>query len=151
MVLINPRIVGRSPETEMKVWTEQCLVLPPTWTATVLRDSWIDVEYYTLEGTATAAGMGGPGSTRPRPVASSSQLGGGILTIRRRRLYGETSRCFQHEYDHDRGILLTDHVGWDEMESNVMRELEEEEECWGGHEQRQAMAYARHFDDPLSE
>ena len=158
MVLINPRIVGRSPETEMKVWTEQCLVLPPTWTATVLRDSWIDVEYYTLEGTATAAGgVGGSGSIQPPPLASpfvaSPQRGGGITMLRRqrRRLYGETSRCFQHEYDHDRGILLTDHVGWEEMESNVMRELEEEEDCRGGHEQRQAMAYARHFDDPLSE
>jgi peptide deformylase len=169
MVLINPRIVGRSPETDMKVWTEQCLVLPPTWTATVLRDSWIDVDYYTLvttlpprqqqpQRTATAASMGGPRSARPRPppVASSSaspQRGGGITMIRRRRrrLYGETSRCFQHEYDHDRGILLTDHVGWDEMESNVMRELEEEEECRGGHEQRQAIAYARNIDDPLSE
>jgi len=38
MVLINPRIVARSPESNMKVWTEECLVLPPTFRATVLRD-----------------------------------------------------------------------------------------------------------------
>jgi peptide deformylase len=30
-ILINPRIVQRSNERYMKVWTEQCLVLPPTF------------------------------------------------------------------------------------------------------------------------
>jgi len=44
-VFINPRIVDRSPESNMKVWKEECLVLPPTFRATVLRDDWIDVEY----------------------------------------------------------------------------------------------------------
>jgi peptide deformylase len=67
-VLVNPHIVGRSPETEMRVWQEQCLVLPPTFVATVLRDSSVDVEYWTVMG-----------------------------KLQRMRLYGELSRCVQHE------------------------------------------------------
>jgi peptide deformylase len=66
--LINPHIVKRSPETDMKVWQEQCLVLPPTFTATVLRDAWVEVQYWNVEGTRQ--------------------------TI---RLQGEASRCVQHE------------------------------------------------------
>jgi peptide deformylase len=122
-VWINPRIVGRSPEAQMKVWEERCLVLPPTWTATVLRDSWIEVEYYTVDSTTST-------STTTRK--------------KRSRLYGESSRCFQHEYDHDRGILVTDHVALDELESDTMRDMER-----FGHEQRQAIAYTRHLDNSL--
>jgi peptide deformylase len=114
-VCINPKLVARSPESELKVWQERCLVLPPTWTATVLRDAWIDVEYYTPEGKRKHA-----------------------------RLQGEASRCLQHEYDHDRGILVTDHVGLEELESETMRDIERP-----GHEQRQAIAYSRQLDNPL--
>ena len=155
-VFINPRLVSRSPEPNVQVWTEQCLVLPPTWTATVLRDSWIDVEYFTLMKKTPVVATTTPTTTPRRPTASRT-MGGSVvvplpspqqeqwlLTKCRRRLYGEASRCFQHEYDHDRGILLTDHVGLEELESEVMRDMEQ-----GGHEERQAMAYARHLDDPL--
>lgn len=114
-VWINPRIVARSSEPEMRVWQEQCLVLPPTWTATVLRDAWIDVDYLTADGKR-----------------------------RRARLQGEPSRCLQHEYDHDRGILVTDHVGLEELESDIMRQIEAP-----GHARRQAIAYTRHLDSPL--
>ena len=138
-VFINPRLVGRSPEPNVQVWTEQCLVLPPTWTATVLRDSWIDVEYYTLMKKTPVVATSTQAPQSPPP--QQEQL---LLTKCRRRLYGEASRCFQHEYDHDRGILLTDHVELEELESDVMRDMEQ-----GGHDQRQAIAYARHLDDPL--
>jgi peptide deformylase len=67
-VLVNPHIVARSPETEMKVWQEECLVLPPSFVATVLRDSWVDVEYWTVMG-----------------------------KLQKTRLSGELSRCLQHE------------------------------------------------------
>jgi peptide deformylase len=97
VVLINPVIVRRSPEAECKVWTETCLVLPPTFRATVLRDAWVDVAYQTVED----------GSQR-RVV----------------RLYGETARAAQHELDHDRGILTLDHVDLEEMENDVMRSIE---------------------------
>jgi peptide deformylase len=66
--MINPRIVNRSPEESMKVWEETCLVLPPSFKATVLRDAWIDVQYWT-----------------PR----------GILELK--RFQGEPARCIQHE------------------------------------------------------
>jgi peptide deformylase len=66
--LINPHIVKRSPEMDMKVWQEQCLVLPPNFTATVLRDAWVEVQYWNVQGT--------------------------MQTI---RLQGEASRCVQHE------------------------------------------------------
>lgn len=67
-ILVNPTIIDRSPETEMRVWQERCLVLPPTFVATVLRDAWVDVEYFTVKG-----------------------------NLRKMRLYGEVSRCVQHE------------------------------------------------------
>ena len=36
---MNPRIINGSPESEMLVWTEECLVLPPEFRATLLRDA----------------------------------------------------------------------------------------------------------------
>ena len=44
--MVNPTIVARSSELEMQVWEEYCLVLPSTFRATVLRDAWIEIEYY---------------------------------------------------------------------------------------------------------
>lgn len=79
LTMINPHITQRSPETQMKVWLEHCLVLPPTFRATVLRDAWVDVNYQDLNGGKW----------------------------RRVRLKGEAARALQHEYDHDRGILVT--------------------------------------------
>ena len=114
-ILINPSIVQRSTETEMRVWNEFCLVLPPTFRATVLRDAWVDVQYRDL---------------------------GGLL--HQTRLYEEEARAVQHEMDHDRGILILDHVGLDEMENDVMRSLEAE-----GHEQRMIKAYSRAVGSPL--
>lgn len=96
VVWINPVIVRRSPETEMKVWTEFCLVLPPNFRATVVRDAWVDVEYHGIDGGA-------------RHVT---------------RLHGELARAAQHELDHDRGILTLDHIDLEEMENDVMRSIE---------------------------
>ena len=107
--MINPKIVNRSDELEMKVWRERCLVLPPTFVATVLRDSWIDVEYNDWQG-----------------------------NVHKTRLRGELARAAQHEMDHDRGILILDHVGADEMENAQMWDIEKE-----GHNMRMALAYAR--------
>lgn len=109
MSMINPKIVNRSDEMDMKVWRERCLVLPPTFVATVLRDDWIDVEYYDWKG-----------------------------DIHRTRLRGEPARATQHEMDHDRGILVLDHVGVEEMENAQMRAIETE-----GHSLRMALAYSR--------
>lgn len=66
--IINPRIVNRSPEESMKVWEEACLVLPASFKATVLRDAWIDVQYWTPQG-----------------------------TLQLIRFKGEPARCIQHE------------------------------------------------------
>jgi len=112
LTMINPLIVDRSPETDMRVWREECLVLPPTFRATVLRDAWVDVLYQDAE--------------------SAEQT----LT----RLQGETARALQHELDHDRGILVTDHVSLEELESDVMRWVERP-----GHDERMARAYTRYF------
>jgi peptide deformylase len=111
IVLINPQIIARSPEEQMTVWIEECLVLPPKFRATVLRDAWVDVQFYSIHG--------GPPQTM--------------------RLRGEQSRCIQHELDHDRGILITDHIGLEEME-NDMRKIESE-----GHDQRMKLAYSRYI------
>ncbi len=117
MFLVNPRIISRSPEIEMRVWKEECLVLPPTFTATVLRDSMVNVQYETLTG-----------ETKD------------IL------LQGELARCLQHELDHDRGILITDHVGLDDLESQEMREIETK-----GHDDRMFMAYSRFISEPSND
>jgi peptide deformylase len=117
MTLINPRIVKRSPETSMQVWKEQCLVLPPSFTATLVRDAWVEVEYQTIQG-----------------------------NWKRKRFNGEAARCVQHEMDHDRGILITDHVSLDELENEVMRTIEID-----GHKDRMALAYSRRTDDSGSD
>ena len=141
MVLINPRIVARSPESNMKVWTEECLVLPPTFRATVLRDEWIDVEYdFSYDYRASTRIKTQSQEGVPSPTMSSTIISSGGLsqTSMRRRFFGEQSRCLQHELDHDRGILITDHVGMDELENDSMRMIEAE-----GHDRRQTLAYSR--------
>lgn len=77
VTMINPTISARSPEEQMLVWREHCLVLPPTFTATVLRDAWIDVDYLDWTGKKHST-----------------------------RLRGESARACQHEMDHDRGKML---------------------------------------------
>ncbi|GAX24965.1 hypothetical protein FisN_2Lh241 [Fistulifera solaris] len=110
LTMVNPHIVQRSPETKMRVWTEHCLVLPPTFAATVLRDAWITVEYQ---------------------EASTGTWK--IVTLR-----GEWARAAQHELDHDRGILVTDHVELSELENDLMRSIET-----AGHAGRMELAYSR--------
>lgn len=110
LVMVNPTIVERSPEAEMNVWSERCLVLPPSFAATVLRDAWVEVAY---QDPSTGAWRG-------------------------IRLTGEAARAFQHEYDHDRGILITDHVSFDEMDSDLMANIEAH-----GHAARMRQAYER--------
>jgi peptide deformylase len=113
LLLINPRIIRRSSELAVKVWRENCLVLPPSFQATVLRDAWVDVEYQDWQGKF------------PYSV---------------KRFCGELARALQHEMDHDRGILVTDHVSLDELESGQMRLIERP-----GHEIRMATAYDRYI------
>jgi len=95
VTMINPIITERSPETEMRVWTEYCLVLPPTFRATVLRDALVVVQYLDVQG-------------MPQKI----------------RFTGEAARAVQHELDHDRGILTLDHVGMEDLENDVMRKIE---------------------------
>lgn len=95
IVMINPRIIDRSSELKMKVWTEQCLVLPPSFTATLLRDASIRVQYQDIEGMAQYIDLD-----------------------------GELARAAQHEMDHDGGILIVDHVSLEELESEDMRRIE---------------------------
>lgn len=122
-VLINPRIVRRSPEIQGRIWKERCLVLPPTFNATVVRDDWIEVEYDSSWQQQDSRRQ------RQRRLADRPKT---------MRLYGEASRCLQHELDHDRGILVTDHVGLDELESDIMRAIERP-----GHDERMQRAYER--------
>ena len=152
IVLVNPRIVARSPESSMKVWTEECLVLPPTFRATVLRDDWIEVEYdvsFEYRSQQPQQARNGkirtqslvPSSEELQAVQLSSSWAGSsqdAQTSLRRRFVNEQSRCLQHELDHDRGILITDHVGLEELENSVMRTIEAE-----GHDRRQGLAYSR--------
>ena len=109
LIMVNPRIVWRSPEMEMKVWKEKCLVLPPTFTATVLRDASVDIAYQNVNGHWELV-----------------------------HLTGQAARCAQHELDHDRGILLTDHVDLSELENDLMRSIERT-----GHMERMVDAFTR--------
>jgi peptide deformylase len=127
--LVNPRIVHRSPESEMLVWTEECLVLPPEFKATLLRDAEVTIEYETLT-TTCLDNDDGCGETKQ-------------ITLR-----GELARCAQHEMDHDKGILITDHVGLDELLSiqgqTLMADVEDSD---GLHANRMEQAYARQIYD----
>lgn len=115
LTMVNPIIVARSPEIELQVWRERCLVLPPTFEATVLRDAWVVVQYQTPSAANNAENQ-----------------------FHQIRLRGEYARAVQHELDHDRGILVTDHVDLDELESDLMRRIEQQ-----GHDLRMRRAYAR--------
>lgn len=49
----------------------------------------------------------------------------------------EATRVAQHEMDYDRGILLIDHLGLDELETEEIRRIKRE-----GYNQRVGLAYA---------
>lgn len=125
--LVNPRIIHRSPESEMLVWTEECLVLPPQFRATLLRDADVTIEYETLE------------------LDTSLDLMGVTKQI---TLQGELARCCQHEMDHDRGILIVDHVPLDELlstdGSTFMADIEDAD---GLHLGRMQRAYSRYVSE----
>jgi peptide deformylase len=128
--LVNPRIIHRSPEYEMLVWTEECLVLPPEFKATLLRDAEVTIEYETL--LLTDAGNGGCGETKQITLS------------------GELARCAQHEMDHDKGILIVDHVGVDELLSiNGETLMANVEDADGLHRKRMQRAYVRDIYDSL--
>ena len=114
-VMVNPHIIDRSPEVQARVWTEHCLVLPPTLAVTVVRDATVTVAYHTVDG---------------RPVTAT--------------LTGEAARAVQHELDHDRGILVTDHILVDSEwpADGVMRAVEQP-----GHAIRQVLALTRYVDE----
>lgn len=117
-VFVNPRIVERSPEADVRVWTEHCLVLPPTLVVTLLRDARVMVQYQAVDD-------------------------GSVQQV---ELAGEAARAFQHEYDHDRGILVTDHIV-DDKESwpdALMAQIEAP-----GRAERQTLAFSRFLDEPL--
>lgn len=109
LIMVNPRITARSSEIDMKVWDEKCLVLPPSFHAIVLRDAQVTIEYENLNGVTK------------------------IIT-----LIDDMARTVQHEMDHDRGILILDHIGLEEMESDEMRQLEMD-----GHDKRMEAAFTR--------
>jgi len=140
--LVNPRIVQRSPESKMKVWTEECLVLPPGFRAALLRDAEIVVEYESLGRWDSEGGRGddAPGTTR------------------RIALSGEFARCAQHEMDHDRGVLIVDHVPLGELlwrddrdgGTDVVTFVADVENSDGLHDERMRRAYERYVAEPSS-
>jgi peptide deformylase len=137
--LVNPRIIHRSPESEMLVWTEECLVLPPEFRATLLRDAEITIEYETLT-TKTTAAAGSSGTEECSSCGETKQI-----TLR-----GELARCAQHEMDHDRGVLIVDHVGLEELLSiNGQSVMEDVENSDGRHAERMQHAYARDVVDSV--
>lgn len=117
--LVNPRIIQRAPESKMIVWTEQCLVLPPEFRATLLRDAEVTVEFESLDG-----------------------------ITKHINLQGEYARCVQHEMDHDRGVLIVDHVSLDELlvvdGKKFMADIENSD---GLHSRRMQQAYSRELSE----
>lgn len=121
LFLVNPRMLKRSAEPLMQIWTESCLVLPPSFQATVLRDGEVLVE---AEDVWTR---------------DTFQVW----------LKGDAARTLQHECDHDRGILITDHVDLSDLTFRQiittgykynMKDIE-----GPGHYDRQRMAYDRYI------
>ena len=128
MFLVNPRIVRRSSEESELLWTEQCLVLPPEFRATLLRDAIVTIEYETLE--CLDEGLGSCGETKQ-------------ITLR-----GELARCAQHEMDHDNGILIVDHVSLDDLLSiDGVPFMAQIEDADGLHTKRMQRAYAREMSE----
>lgn len=120
IVMVNPTIIDRSPEIDLRVWNERCLVLPPDFVATVLRDAAVTVQYQSVE----------------------KDVDGSTVQQRVMRLTGESARALQHELDHDRGILVTDHVDLSDLPDGVMRRIERP-----GHEERMMVAFDRYVYD----
>jgi peptide deformylase len=123
--LANPRIVDRSSESDMLVWTEECLVLPPEFRATLLRDAEVIIEYESIIYDDLDDAPAG--------------------TTRRISLRGELARCAQHEIDHDMGILIVDHVSLDELlvGTNGATAMADIENWDGMHDVRMMRAYSR--------
>ena len=90
LVLVNPRIVGRSAEERMRPWREICLVFPPGMDVDLLRDEWVQVESEGVDG-----------------------------VTRVRTLRGEASRALQHELDHLDGVLIVDHASLAELPPDI--------------------------------
>ena len=90
LTLINPRVVARSREVDMKTWNEFCLVMPPGLKVTLLRDFEVTVEYETLSG-----------------------------ETKTRLFDGELARAVQHEMDHDLGVLIVDHADLSELPPEI--------------------------------
>lgn len=79
-IYVNPRIVARSPEEDMRVWRERCLALPADVQVELLRDASITVAARDLRG-----------------------------HLFHRQFKDELARAMQHEMDHMNGILIIDH------------------------------------------
>ena len=52
--------------------------------------------------------------------------------------YRLLNSCFPLIADHDKGILTLDHISFEEMESEIVRQIEQP-----GHKSRMAIAYSR--------
>jgi len=128
LFLLNPRIVARSPEQEMMVWREECLVLPPSFRATLLRDATITVEYETIFPSALTTNIDDDATDMTIPNYFATQQ----ITLE-----GELARAAQHEMQHDQGILILDHVGLDELP------LYMQEQELKGHSERMQQAFSR--------
>ena len=90
LVLVNPRIVGRSAAARMRPWREICLVFPTGMDVELLRDESVQVEAEGVDG-----------------------------ITRVRTLRGEASRALQHELDHLNGVLIVDHAALDELPPTI--------------------------------
>jgi peptide deformylase len=121
LFLVNPRIVQRSSEQQMKVWNETCLVLPSSFSAIVLRDDIVVIEYETLT------------------TGETKQI----------TLQGELARAAQHEMQHDHGILIIDHVvDYEQLLPLFSQQQQQQQqgrmmESRQAHEQRMLRAFAR--------
>ena len=116
----------------MLVWTEGCLVLPPEFSATLLRDAEVTIEYESLE-------------------LDDDDGDDNIMGLTKQiRLRGELARCAQHEMDHDRGILIVDHVSLEELllpsavdDGKPHYNMADIENADGSHSMRMQRAYSR--------
>lgn len=80
-VFVNPTITKRSPEAQLRCWTERCLALPPDVRVETLRDETLTVSAFSVAGA---------------PFTTT--------------LTDAAARQFSHEYDHARGVLIIDHA-----------------------------------------
>ena len=107
--LVNPSIVHRSPESQMSVWAEECLAWPPKFRATLLWDAKVTIKYKSL----LECSLNNNNNDNDDDDGHHHHEENG--TTKQITFQRELSQCTQHEMDHNRGVIIADHISLNEL------------------------------------